>query len=370
MRTALPVVPSAAGAPTRRCGHAGPQAPSDADPAFAALLAGLVAPGPGAPTPSADVATAPAGGSGSGSGSAAVAAVPGPTTATAAPTSPDAPATSTGTRPVANAPVGVDLVDAVPVDAVPVDAVQVDAVPVDAVPVEASRTADPTTPKTEPGEPTPATAADRASGSSPTPAAGDETSDGLSEEAGGSVERSAAPDPDAADVPALIATPATERPAGAGPLTRTTAPLTAPPVADQLVHLLRPALRGEQGAWSLSLDLLPAHLGEVRVDIQMLAGSIDVRLVSEDAATQEALRSALDDLKAALEDEGLTAGLLQVSDGRTGPESRQDPARTPHAGASSSGPDATPAASPAATVVDPTPPSPRADSPVGLDLRL
>ena len=89
--------------------------------------------------------------------------------------------------------------------------------------------------------------------------------------------------------------------------------------------MLTPVLRDAEGAYSLSLRLLPENLGEIRIDVQVQGSTVLVRLTSDNPAAQEALRASLPELREALAAEGLTASSLEVGDGR--PQPRQDQAQ-------------------------------------------
>ena len=121
----------------------------------------------------------------------------------------------------------------------------------------------------------------------------------------------------------------------------TTAPRTVPePPAAQLTQLLAPVLEGPDGAHTLSLQLYPKELGAVQVEVMLRAGEISLALHAARDTSLDVLRAALPDLRAQLEQAGLTAGSLTVDGERPTPQqgqresdhrspARQQPAHSP-----------------------------------------
>jgi flagellar hook-length control protein FliK len=188
------------------------------------------------------------------------------------------------------------------------------------------------------------------------------------------------------DSPAEPSGPAGAAPAGAPPaeqpvpgsthlptaeLRRTDAPSTVPATAPaapptpaapsaQLVQHLGPLLEGPDGSYALSLQLYPEELGAVRVDVALRAGEISLALHAGDDRAQEALRAALPDLRAALEDAGLTATAMSV-DGGQSEQSPQDERLAHQPRRTGSGPAGAP---------DTTPVLQSSDPDAALDLRM
>lgn len=170
-----------------------------------------------------------------------------------------------------------------------------------AVDADADAPATPATPAT-PAQPHAAARAD--AGPAAVPAPGVPTA---AEAAGG-------PDVDRGTVavPATPATPATsagERTGAAAPA-RPAAPAADPHV--QVARVVRPLRLGNDGAYELALDLTPAELGRVRIDVELRGATISLSLRADNPATRELLQSSLDQLRSELEAAGLQAGDLDV----------------------------------------------------------
>ena len=153
----------------------------------------------------------------------------------------------------------------------------------------------------------------------------------------------------------------------------TTAAPTAPsagtvppqvPVAGQLASAVAAMQRRGDGEYVASLDLHPAELGRVRVEIEIRAGVVNVQVAAEQAGTRGLLHDQLADLRAALEQGGMDAGQLDVASHGFGHDSDDD-----DAGADRSGrPEAT---STAPSPLSPIPSPTLVDLPSGrIDVRL
>ena len=102
------------------------------------------------------------------------------------------------------------------------------------------------------------------------------------------------------------------------------APLDPGPPTSQLASAVAALRRRGDGEYVATLDLHPAELGRVRVEVEVRAGQVNVQVSAEHAGTRSLLQTGLDDLRAALQQGGLDAGQLDVSQqGWGGPE--QDP---------------------------------------------
>ena len=119
-----------------------------------------------------------------------------------------------------------------------------------------------------------------------------------------------------AAAPSSPATAATERAAAVAPAPRAAAP--DPHV--QVARVVRPLSLGDDGAYELALDLTPAELGRVRIDVELRGSTIHLSLRADNAATRELLSSSLQQLRNELEAAGLNAGHLDV--GQQGANSR------------------------------------------------
>lgn len=121
-----------------------------------------------------------------------------------------------------------------------------------------------------------------------------------------------AADPTVAAVPATPATPAT---GAADRAVAATPAAPAAPAADphvQVARIVRPLRLGHDGAYELALDLTPAELGRVRIDVELRGATIHLSLRADNPATRELLQSSLDQLRSELEAAGLSAGQLDV----------------------------------------------------------
>lgn len=109
--------------------------------------------------------------------------------------------------------------------------------------------------------------------------------------------------------PATASTPAAER------VVATQAPQRPAPVPDahvQVARVVRPLRLGNDGAYELALDLTPAELGRVRIDVELRGATISLSLRADNPATRELLQSSLSQLRSELEAAGLHAGSLDV----------------------------------------------------------
>jgi flagellar hook-length control protein FliK len=122
-------------------------------------------------------------------------------------------------------------------------------------------------------------------------------------------------------------------------------PAPAPDVSawQQVAGAVRP-LRLADGSHQVNLQLHPAELGSVHVEVALREGRISLHLVAETAAARQALQQSLPELRADLEAAGLRTDALQVgaqasgqsSDHAAGTSSRQRP-HAPSSGAGGGG---------------------------------
>ena len=136
------------------------------------------------------------------------------------------------------------------------------------------------------------------------------------------------------------------------------------PVSGQLASAVAAMQRRGDGEYVASLDLHPAELGRVRVEIEIRAGVVNVQVAAEQAGTRGLLNDQLADLRAALEQGGMDAGQLDVASHGFGDNVDHDDDRTDSSGRT----DTTDAAS---TALSPLPSPTLVDLPSGrIDVRL
>ena len=131
-----------------------------------------------------------------------------------------------------------------------------------------------------------------------------------------------------ANVAAIAATPATPAAASTGRAAEVAATHRPAPAADphvQVARIVRPLRLGDDGTYELALDLTPAELGRVRIDVEMRGGTISLSLRADNPATRQLLQTSLDQLRSELEAAGLHAGHLDVNS--SGADSRGAAAR-------------------------------------------
>jgi flagellar hook-length control protein FliK len=93
-------------------------------------------------------------------------------------------------------------------------------------------------------------------------------------------------------------------------------------VVDQLVAHVSPLAGAAEGTHELTLELRPAELGAVRLEVTLDDGVLSVRVHADDPASRRLLAQSLGDLRHALADAGISAGSLDVGDPHAGAEAR------------------------------------------------
>lgn len=88
-----------------------------------------------------------------------------------------------------------------------------------------------------------------------------------------------------------------------------------PPVPDQLVSHVSPLLDGPDGTHEVTIELAPADLGRVRLEVTLDDGVLHVRLHAEDPTSRRLLAGTMGELRATLAEAGIHAGELDVGDG-------------------------------------------------------
>jgi flagellar hook-length control protein FliK len=117
--------------------------------------------------------------------------------------------------------------------------------------------------------------------------------------------------------------------------------------AQQIVRHLEPLKHFADGSYELSMQLHPAELGPVAMNVRIVDGVIHVHLQADNAGAGALLRQAAPELRAALEQHGMTAGDLDFSknpqagnrptDGHTGHGRPSASGRSSETGASGHG---------------------------------
>src|SRR5207248_1355199 len=114
--------------------------------------------------------------------------------------------------------------------------------------------------------------------------------------------------------------PAVQEVAAVAP-TAPAAPVQAPPVV-QVAAAVGPVLHGPDGSYQVTMHLHPEELGRVAVTVDLHEGSASLHMHAAETGTVDLLRDSLDDLRAELDRQGLSAGSLDVSAGDGGPGGR------------------------------------------------
>ena len=163
----------------------------------------------------------------------------------------------------------------------------------------------------------------------------------------------------AAPAPHQTAVHATERP--------TDAPaVTAAEPHQQLASVIKPLSRREDGTYHLALRLHPEHLGAVDVDVELHQGTVQVHVHTQHEETRELLLTHIDDLRHELEQAGLRAGMLDVSDRGQ----RQHPGLSAESRWPRSLPASGPGAGPAAAPITTTRPTTTATTDGAVDIQI
>src|SRR5207244_2708565 len=115
-----------------------------------------------------------------------------------------------------------------------------------------------------------------------------------------------------ATTPAVAPATVTEaRPTVAAPSGPATPAPPEPPAA-QIVRVVTPLRHSADGSYRLAVELHPAELGRVNLDIELRQGSVHLRIDAESEQARDALRAALPDLRRELEAGGLRPGTLDL----------------------------------------------------------
>ncbi|MGY6499371.1 MAG: flagellar hook-length control protein FliK [Acidimicrobiales bacterium] len=121
--------------------------------------------------------------------------------------------------------------------------------------------------------------------------------------------------------PAPTAAPSVD---AAAPVEAAGDPTPSAPVEDpweQLANVVRPLRTAPDGTQRLSLQLRPAELGTVHLEVSLDDGVLSVRAVAETAATRELLAASFPELRAELTRSGLSLGTVDVGPDTSGGDS-------------------------------------------------
>jgi hypothetical protein len=83
---------------------------------------------------------------------------------------------------------------------------------------------------------------------------------------------------------------------------------------EQLANVVRPLRQLPDGSHRIALQLRPAELGVVHLEVAFEDGRLSLRAVAENLATREVLAAALPELRAELSKSGIDLGSLDVGD--------------------------------------------------------
>ncbi|MBK5224935.1 MAG: flagellar hook-length control protein FliK [Acidimicrobiia bacterium] len=137
-----------------------------------------------------------------------------------------------------------------------------------------------------------------------------------------------------------IATPAPTAPTAEVAAPGTIASADADPW-EQLANVVRPLRTAPDGTQRMSLQLRPAELGTVHLEVAVQDGRLSIRVIADNVASRDLLASALPDLRAELSSSGVDLGTLDVSDqtsgGQWGSESDRQRTGVPRPGDASTG---------------------------------
>jgi flagellar hook-length control protein FliK len=87
---------------------------------------------------------------------------------------------------------------------------------------------------------------------------------------------------------------------------------------EQVVKAVAPLRRLADGTHNIVLELHPAELGAVRVELSLDRGIIHLGLRADTEGTGQLLRAALPELRSQLDAAGLTSGRVSVDNGHAG----------------------------------------------------
>ena len=93
--------------------------------------------------------------------------------------------------------------------------------------------------------------------------------------------------------------------------------------------MIHPLQRTGDGTYQIHIELRPPELGQVEMRVEMKDGVLHASIHTEHSETADLVRSALDDLRARLDADGLRSGQLTVDTHGTANSGRDRRAPTP-----------------------------------------
>ena len=91
--------------------------------------------------------------------------------------------------------------------------------------------------------------------------------------------------------------------------------ITMLPTAEIVLSVVEPLRDQPDGSYRITVDLHPADLGRVQVEVRLERGEVNLHLQADHASTSALLRDALHDLRDGLQSAGLRTGGVVVSNG-------------------------------------------------------
>ncbi len=130
---------------------------------------------------------------------------------------------------------------------------------------------------------------------------------------------------------ATAAADRTNAPAATAAATAPSAPAapTPPPPAEQLAAVIRPLPKTADGSYQIKIEMRPPELGRVDMRVEMRDGVLHASIHTERSETADLVRSALDDLRAKLDADGLRSGQFTVDSQGAGNPGHGDEAAPP-----------------------------------------
>ncbi len=97
------------------------------------------------------------------------------------------------------------------------------------------------------------------------------------------------------------------------------APLSGQELADKMSYAIGKRLLEaiEKGDWQIKINLKPAELGHIEVDLRMRDNALDARFSAQQGLTRDLLEGGLGRLKETLQHSGMDVASLRVNDGQS-----------------------------------------------------
>ncbi len=93
--------------------------------------------------------------------------------------------------------------------------------------------------------------------------------------------------------------------------------------------MIRPLPKSADGSYQIKIEMRPPELGRVDMRVEMRDGVLHTSIHTERSETADLVRSALDDLRAKLDADGLRSGQFTVDSQGAGNQGHGDEAATP-----------------------------------------